>query len=223
MGSRQLNRSWQAPLSEAIKFTCTVVVYNFIKDLPPDFDNQFVESIGAIVTILLSTGLTVGLFHFLVGLPRVEVLWTIGVEPPASNRPELPTGKTGVTFRYRFECDTVLARWLMKLTHSYKMQAEIKFSPSANIAVTDQFCGPETTVTNSCVTTRFEEGMEAGNGADGQISVRRNQRRNISTPVDCSLSIRPMAGFEGKKRAKWLSKLIVTDATVDGFVLKGGS
>lgn len=223
MGPRELKHAWKAPLAEAIKFTCTILVYNWMKDLPPDFSNQLIDSIAAIGTVLASALVTAVVFNVFLGLPKVQIAWTIGYEPPASNRPELGTGKTGVTFRYKFESQTLLARWLMSLTHKYEMEAQIRFSPVENLAVSDQNCGPETTVANSCVTTRFAHGLRPGDGADGQISLRRKQKRPMSTPVDCTLSIGPSAASRDKRRAKWLSKLFLTDASIEGFVMKGGS
>lgn len=218
-----MKNSWKAPLAEAIKFTVTILVYNFTKELPPEFGNQLVDSIFAIGTVLASALVTALIFNFLLGLPKIQVAWIIGYEPPASNRPELPTGKTGVSFRYKFESQTMLAKWLMSLTHKYEMEAEIRFSPVENLALSDQNCGPETTVAGSCVTTRFAHGLQPGDGADGQISLRRIQRRKMSTPIDCTLSIRPSAASRGKSRAKLLSKLFLTDASIEGFVMKGGS
>ncbi len=223
MGLRQLKGSWKEPLTKGIEFTVTILVYNWIKDFPPELDNQLMDSLFSIGTILISACASALVFNFVLGLPRVQVMWIVGQEPPVSNRPEITSPKAVISFRYRFESDTWLAGWFLKQTHKYILEAEIRFSPVENLSVANQLCGPETTVANSCITTRFDNGITAGNGADGEISLRRNQRRKISTPVDCTLSIRPTAAFRGKRSARMLSRLFLTDASIQGFVLKGGS
>lgn len=222
MGCCQLKITWTT-FAESIKYAVTIVVYNFTKDLPPDFDNQHIDALTSVFVALASGLVTLMLFNILIGFPKVELTWVIGLEPPANSRPELTHRETGICFRYVVTADTYLARWILSRTTKHLVEAQLQFSPIENLRVRKQRYGRETVLNGGCLTTRFKNGLSQGPGADGEISLHLKEPRSISTQIDCSLAIRPLIKGKRKWRAVLLSKCFKTDATIQGFAMKGDS
>ncbi|MFB9715591.1 hypothetical protein [Arthrobacter methylotrophus] len=198
-------------------------MYNITKGLPPNFGNQQVDALVSIFVALASGLVTLMLFNVLLGFPKVELTWVIGREPPANSRPELTHRETGVCFRYLVTADTYLARWILSLTARHLVEAQLQFSPMENLRIRKQVYGRETALSGGCLTTRFKNGLSKGPGADGEISLHLKEPRSISTKIDCELSVHPLVKDKRSWRALLLSKCFKTDATIEGFAMKGDS
>lgn len=209
-------------VAEATKFAATVLAYSWAKDLPPNLDNQIVDSVIQIAVAIASALGTLLLINALFGRPKMQVEWIVGKQTPKSNRPELRE-RTGIFFRYSIAAETSLAVFALWLLRKYRVEARLAFAPSENIQIIEQYLRPASTKTDSVITTRFNDGLQKGNSCDGEFALRLKQGRSWDTSIECSITLHPYGASEGKWFAKLLCRWVNTDPIIEGFVLKGAA
>lgn len=214
--------SWST-VHEAIKLTLTIIVYSWAKQIPEDQNNQLLGSVIDLGVALGSAVFTLAVLNAVFGFPRIKVEWVVNGQTPRSDRPELTRRRNGLFFRYSVSAKSELAKLMLAILRKNEVEATLSFSPESNLVLTNQYLGDASCVRGKTIVTKFGNDLVPGDSVDGDFSLRLLQTRTVDTPVDCSVTLRPVGGSERKRVVRLVCRLVKSEMVIKGFLMKGGS